>query len=495
MRVAVGSFEYEGNSLSLKRDDEEFFARHELLFGEDILPRIAGRQLALTGGVETIEKAGHQAVPLVHVRGGAGGRVVDAFYCQIRDKIVDGVRTAMPLDGVFLSLHGAMITDSVDDPEGEILQLVRDVVGANCIIAVSLDLHANVTPEMVGAADIIVGYEEYPHVDVYTTGIRAGKLLVDALSGRIRPVTKIRRLNAILPVLGGFTGGESPMSKVRRLARRLEEDGDILSASYFPVQPWIDTAGVGIAGLAVGDGNCASAEAAAENIVLEMWDRRHEFELSAFTPAEAVTEALSREAQTVLIVDGGDSVGAGCAGDAPALLRALLEVAPDVESAVFLVDAQAAKHAYNAGVGATLDFEIGASVDRRFHSPVHMKATVENLSDGTFVYDGGPEDGKQAVLGPCATLRCRGVRVVVASHPVYEYRDMHYRVNGVDIRQTRIASFKNLINFRLVLGPNIDWLALDTPGSAPLRLETVNWTSKPENFWPRDRMSEPPFMD
>lgn len=493
MRVAVASFEYEGNSLSLRVSRREDFARVGIFDGEAILQAIEGKDLALAGGIHALRDAGMQLVPIFAAKGGAGGHVEDGFFAEARARIVEGIAAALPLDGIYVAMHGAMICGEEKDPEGAILADLRARVGPRIPVAISLDLHAHVTPRMVEAVDIVVGYETYPHVDAYRTGACAAGLLVRALRGEIRPVTRIRKYNAILPVLGGATLGDAPMAEVARQARAMEAEGRALSVSYFPVQPWLDMADVGITGLAVTDADEPGAVAAAQDILDAMWQRRREFELPAMTPAEAVQAALTMEGR-VLLIDTPDSIGGGASGDSPALLAAILAHAPEAEAALCIVDPQAAAKAFALGVGAEADFSVGAWQDRRWFEPTLLTARVEALHEGIFTYRGGPVSGAQGRLGPSAVLRIGGLRLLVASHAVYEHLDEHYAACGIDIAACKLVSFKNLMNYRKLLEPGVGFIALHGPGSTPLRLQDVPWENRQRPFWPADDTPEPVML-
>ncbi|NKE46247.1 M81 family metallopeptidase [Roseomonas frigidaquae] len=490
MRAAVASFEFEGNSLSLRVTRRADFERSGIFESAALLEAAAGKDLALTGGIDTLRAAGMELVPVFAAKGGAGGHIEDSFFAEARSRIVEGIAAALPLQGVYIAMHGAMICAEEKDPEGAILAALRARIGPGIPIAVSLDLHAHVTHRMAAAADIIVGYETYPHVDAYRTGACAAGLLVRTMQGAIRPLTRIRKYNAIVPVLGGATLGDAPMAQVAAEARALEAAGRALSVSYFPVQPWLDMADVGITGVAVTDADAPAADAAAQAILDAMWTRRRDFELPALIPAEAVQEALRREGRTLLI-DAPDSIGAGASGDAPALLAALLAHAPEVESALCIVDPGAAAKAGELGEGAEAIFEIGAWQDRRWFKPVPVTARVERLCDGLFTYRGGPVGGATGRLGPSAVLRAGGLRILVTTHAVYEHMDEHYAACGIDIGGCRLVSFKNLMNYQKLLGPGVGFIALHGPGGAPLRLQDVAWEKRQRPFWPAEDMPQP----
>jgi microcystin degradation protein MlrC len=281
------------------------------------------------------------------------------------------------------------------------------------------------------------------------------------------------------------------MAEVAALARGIEAAGRALSVSYFPVQPWLDMADVGITGLAVTDRDATAAEDAAQQVLDAMWARRHAFELPSMAPPEAVRAALRREGR-VLLVDAPDSIGGGASGDAPALLAALLTEAPGVPAALAIVDPEAAAQARQLGVGAEARFAIGAWQDRRWFAPVEVTARVERLCDGRFTYQGGPIAGATGQLGPSAVLRAGALDILVTTHAVYEHMDEHYAACGIDVAACRLVSFKNLMNFRKLLGPGTSFIALHGPGGTPLRLQDVAWQHRRRPFWPADDTPEPP---
>ncbi|WP_370304420.1 M81 family metallopeptidase [Pseudooceanicola sp.] len=491
MRVAIASFEFEGNSLSLRVARKEDFARFGIYHGEDVIKVATGKQLSVTGALDTLNDAGVQVLPLFMSRCVSGGHVDDAFYDEVIEIIAEGITAALPLDGVYLSLHGAMICATEKDPEGGVIQAVRQRLGDPSIpIAVSLDLHAHVTQRMADMAQIIVGYETYPHVDAYRTGACAADLLVRAMKKEIAPVTRIRKYNAIVPVLGGATLGDEPMAQVAALSRQIEAEGRALSVSFFPVQPWLDMADVGVTGLAITDGDPAAGDAVAQEVLDAIWERRRLFELPAMTPAEAVRAAVAAPGRT-LIVDAPDSMGAGAQGDSPALLAALLEIAPDTDAALYIVDPDTAARAFDLGEGAEAEFHIGAKQDDRWFKPVPVTAQVKKLCDGTFTYSGGPAAGAKTGTGQTALLRAGGIRILVGSLPFYEHMDEHYAACGIDIAEMKISSFKNLMNYRKLLGPGVQYIPLHGPGGAPLRLQDVAWENRQRPFWPADDTAEP----
>ncbi|HEY0295149.1 MAG TPA: M81 family metallopeptidase [Bordetella sp.] len=491
-RVAIASFEFEGNDFSPKINDLALFNLYAV--GGDVFARIEGRPLAVTGAVEVLrEEGGLDLVPILVAHGGSGGKVEDDFYRRTTDAIVAGIREQGPFDGVYLALHGAMVSGGVKDAEGELLSAVREIVGSGVPIAASLDLHAHVSARMVRTADILVGYANYPHDDAYDTGKRAAALLRDTLAGKLRPVMRMTRLPMLVPVTGSCTRyDEAPLARVKKLARSLETDG-VVSTSYFTVQPWLDDDEAGNVALAITDGDAGRAEGVSRQIAQHMWDLREEFELPLLSVESAIEQARGATVRPFIFADTADCVGAGASGDAAYVLAALLKHAGSLRCAVSLVDAQVAAEAHAAGAGAVLDATLGFRADPRYGEPVPVKATVVNLHDGSFTYVGGPSGGVVGDMGPTAVLQAGGVRVLVASKPTYEYADEQFRAAGIDPDDCDVLVLKNGMNFRNLLGPRTPWVLLDSVGASPAGLGALPWRNRPSPFWPRDRNFADPF--
>lgn len=492
-RVAIGSFEFEGNSFSQKVNGRDLFVPYAV--GAAMWDAIDGHPLAVTGGAEVLREAGGIAlIPLLVAQSQSGAKVEDGFYRETIGKLLANLRAAGKVDGVYLALHGAMVSGGVSDAEGELLVAVRELVGPDVPIAVSLDLHGHVTWNMLDAADIIVGYQNYPHDDAYATGRRAAALLRDTLAGSLKPVMRAQRIDMIVPVTGSCTRmDDAPLAKVKRLARSLET-GAVVSTSYFTVQPWLDDDDAACVALAIANGDAYAASSAATRIAQAMWDLRDAFELPLRSPTEALDIARSAKVKPVIFADEADGVGAGSAGDAAFVLDALIRHAGETRCAVTLVDAAVAEEAHRAGVGAMLDTRIGHRLDPRHGSPVALQARVIGLSNGEFTYTGGPMGGVSFSTGPTAVLQVGAVQVMVASLPSYDYAGEQYAAAGIRLEEFDVVVFKNGMNFRTLLQPDSSFVLVDGVGSSSGNLAKLPWQNRPRPFWPRDRELSNPFQ-
>jgi microcystin degradation protein MlrC len=376
----------------------------------------------------------------------------DAFE-RIAHMIVAPLRSATPLDAVYLDLHGAMVAEHVEDGEGELLERVRQVVGPLIPVVASLDLHANVTRRMVQHADALIAYRTYPHVDMAETGERAAHFLISRLQGLVRPHAALRPLPFLIPLQTQSTMLEPAQSIYAQLARM--EGGEIESLSFTPGFPAADFPECGPAVIAYGSSVDAAASCA-ERLRATIEKLESEFDTPVYTPEEGVRRAieLARNAtRPVVIADTQDNPGAGGNSDTTGMLRALIGANAQRAAIGLMVDPEAALAAHAVGTGSSIDIAIGGKSNIPGDSPLHAHFTVEKLSEGRFTCHGPFYRGVRMNLGPCACLRIGGVRVVVASDkPQMADREM-YRFIGIDPAREAILVNKSSVHFRADFAP------------------------------------------
>jgi microcystin degradation protein MlrC len=492
LRIAVGGLLFEGNSLSPVRNGLETFRGNGLAEGEEVLARMPGTDTEVAGALSVLAATGDEPMPLIATHGGAGGRVTRPAWDHLRDALLSRLRAAGRLDGVYLALHGAMLCEGTDDPEGDLLEEVRGIVG-DTPVAVSCDMHAHVTRRMAALSDILIGYRLYPHDDTHETGQRAAGLLLRALRGAIRPRLALCKAPMIVPAQRQRTRGPTPMRELYRHARAVEATGRVLALSYFPVQPWMDVEELGFAAVAIADGDQAAADSAAEGLATEAWRRRDEFAVEATRLDDAIREGLALQDGFMVLADGADCVGGGAAGDSAVVLARLLALAPEASAAVPLVDPAAAAAARTAGERAEIELRLGNRSVREYGQPVPVRARVVRLFDGDFTYRGGIMGGTTAQMGPSAWLRVGACDVVVASRATYEYGDEQFRAAGFDPRTRRFVVAKNPMNFQQAYAGAAAMATLDTPGPTTAALDTIPIPRAGRPLYPFDRGFTPRF--
>jgi microcystin degradation protein MlrC len=383
------------------------------------------------------------------------------------------------VDGVYLDLHGAMVSERYDDGEGELLRRVREAVGPRVPIAASLDLHANVTRAMVERADALVAYRTYPHVDMADTGARAARLLDQMLrSGE--------RLHGAFHTLDYLTGLPSqcsfiePCRTIYQEMSRLEEK-HAATLSFTPGFPMADFAECGMAVFGYGL-DARKVPAAVEELRGRVADAEKDFALELYDAREAVRRARGRGAigAPVVLADTQDNPGAGGNGDTTGLLRALVE--QNAQDAVFgmLIDPASATRAHQAGRNANAFFSLGGFSGIPGDSPFEGEFTVERLGDGRFTCTGPMFKGFRMTLGPMALLRSRaapGVRVVLASRKCQTADQEKFRHLGIEPRQSRILALKSSVHFRADFEPIAkEVLVVKSPGPALADPAEFAWT-------------------
>lgn len=454
-RIAVAGFHHETNCFVDSSTDFSYFASHRdrppLVIGQQVIEWLQDNSFAMGGYIRDM-RARHELVPLLWTSGGAGGMVTREAFERIACSIVGLLSQQMPVDAVYLDLHGAMVTEDFEDAEGELLRRVRAAVGDAVPIVVSLDYHANVTPQMVMLSDSMVGYRTYPHVDRVETGQYAA-VATEALLKRGRPAGRALRKTPFLIPLNGQCTLVDPSRMVVGLSRVCE--GELINLSYLAGFPPSDLHWCGPSVVAHAWTQQA-ADRAADEMLAAIVDREGEFAEEMVSPEAGVARALALSAvspRTVVIADTQDNPGCGGSADSTGLLKAL--IAADARDAVLghVCDPQAALAAHRAGLGATVELELGGHSGPAGVSPVRAAFVVEALGDGRFVTDGSVAGGRKVDMGPMALLRVGGVSVTVTSKRLQAYDKAPFRHLGIEPGEQRILALKSTCHYRAEFEP------------------------------------------
>jgi microcystin degradation protein MlrC len=220
VRIAIGQFMEESNTFVRQRADLEQFRATQLLYGDEILPRLRGTRAEVGGFLDVLGPAGVEVIPTVAANAVSSGPVTRSAFDHVKDAILERLAAAGRLDGVLLALHGAMVLEDAPDGEGELLAAVRKAIGPAVPLVATLDLHATITARMVEEADALIGYDTYPHIDLYETGAKAATLILRAARGEVRPVTLFARAPMLVPAEGQGTSNQ-PMAGLMAEAKRL----------------------------------------------------------------------------------------------------------------------------------------------------------------------------------------------------------------------------------------------------------------------------------
>ena len=276
MRIAMAQVWQETHTFSPLPTGLGEFEANGLYFGGEVLEKMQGVG-EIGGFLSAVTEAAGEVEPASIMRAWAmsGGRITTEALEFIESRLVSGLKQVMPVDGVFLSLHGAAASEKTDDVEGYILTAVREVVGRDLPVVVSLDHHANITKRLVDSVDALVGYQTLPH-DPFETGVRAASLLFAIVRGEITPCIAWQKIPMLAPADRGLTA-EWPMKEWFDLARKMEKEPGVVSISNFPVQPWLDVEELGWATVVVTDNKPQLARHLAAELADRAWALRGEF--------------------------------------------------------------------------------------------------------------------------------------------------------------------------------------------------------------------------
>lgn len=486
MRVAIGGIVHETHTFSnVPTPLESFQARH-LLLGEELF-NLAGTKTSLGGAVDVARQEGLELVPTLYAAATPSGLVTADAFDHLLTLLINGIERARPLDGLFLILHGAMVVEGIDDPEGHLLERLRDLVGKETPIVATLDLHANISPLMVEKAHLLVGYDTYPHVDVYERAVETGQLLASILRGELRPAVALRK-PPILPVPQGMYTDRSPMKELIQAAHDMEQEDQVVTitvAGGFPYSD-IEIAGMGI--VVTTDGDQELAEAKAQQLADLAWERRHQFLVSLVPVEGAVREAIAAQEGPVILTDGADNIGGGAPGDGTVLLRELL--AQRARGAVeTIADREAVAQAIEAGVGQEVELLVGGKTDQLHGQPVAIKGRAHLISDGSYTRKGPYMTGEQIHMGRTVVLQCDGIDLVLMERKTPPFDAEHLRSVGIEPAEAKIIVVKSAIAWRAGFGPLArKVIEVDTPGLCSIHLEDFPFRKIRRPIFPLDDM-------
>src|SRR6266480_2633563 len=480
-RIAVGGFLHETNTFAPTKATYDDFVHGggwpAMAQGTDVLRVMRNINIGLAGFVGQAEALGWEMVPTISCGATPSAHVTRDAYERIVKVMVEGIAAAGRLDAVYLDLHGAMVTDHLDDGEGELLARVREAIGKDLPLVVSLDLHANVTPQMFEHADALIAYRTYPHVDMADTGRAAAKHLALLLRTKQRFAKAFRQLPFLIPISWQCTNDQPTRGIYEKLAAMESETVPTLSfAPGFPAADFVDC---GPSVFAYGKTQ-ADADAAADAMAKLVVGHEDDFDGRIYTPDEGVRHAMelaTRAAKPVVIADTQDNPGAGGDSDTTGMLRALVRNNATKAAIGVIYDPVSAKAVHAAGVGGTVTLALGGKSGIPGDAPYTETFIVEKLSVGQFVAPGPYFGGSRMNLGPSAALRIGGVRVVVSSHKAQLADQAMFRYVGIEPTEQSILVNKTSVHFRADFEPIAERLLIcAAPGAMPADTAALPWT-------------------
>lgn len=452
MRVVIALLKHETNTFSPVPTPIERFGDGGPYWGEDARRAFKGTATPMGAYIDLAEAEGAEIVTPVAAEAWPSGPVRDDAYQRLTDAICASV--AQGCDAVLLDLHGAMVTESLEDGEGMLLERVRRLA-PSAPIAVALDLHANLSDRIVANATAVVGFKTYPHVDMYRTGMQAGRIAFDALKGICRP-TMAWGNRPLLPNVMRMGTDEAPMRDLVAEAARMERAG-ALAVSVFGGFPHADVRDAGLAIVAVTDRDRARADGLCSDLLDMAWMARDGFVYHAEPLSASVARAKALTEGPILLIDHCDNCGSGGVQDVTVVLREVLRQGLEDVVAFAIRDPEAVARLIDAGVGARVMLPIGGKTDMPsiglVGEPLMVEGTVRHISDGAYTIRGPMYTGVRVTMGRTVVLDTGSVEIVITERH-HEPWDLGCLTSlGIDPRTRRYVLLKSRIHYRAGFHP------------------------------------------
>jgi microcystin degradation protein MlrC len=486
MKILAAGIMHESNTFAATPADRKRFEQGSLAFGDDVIPIWKDAHHEFGGFIEGASRFNFELFPSVMAWATPSGPVDDAVLDEVVERILTTARS-MKFDGVLLALHGAMVTRDFPSADTEVTRRIRAAIKDDVPLVVSLDFHANCDPKMAEYANAIVGYQTYPHIDQRQRGLLAAELIGRTIRGEIEPVTHIAKRPMIANILGQDTNRE-PMKSLMAAAREADKRPGILSTSVMGGFYYADVPAIGPSVIAVADGDRELAKATAEELADRMWQERHGLYVPCASPEEAVRQAMAARNGPVVLVDLGDNVGGGSAGDGTVLLAEIIRQMA-VGAVVPLFAPDVVRECWRIGVGGRFTGKVGGAVDRLHGEPVEVSGTITGLFDGKWVETEARHGGRRHNdQGPTAVLKLDGgTTLLLDSLQTPPFSLGQLTSVSIDPKAASMIVVKAAVAYKAAYAPvAASIMEVDTPGVTAVNPSRFKYKNIPRPMFPID---------
>lgn len=500
-RVCCAQISHETNVFAAFPTTFVDFDRAGLVFGAECFAGAEGTNAAFGGFLTGARREGIELIPICSVWATPSGIVAADAAQRLNDLLATGLREAIaagPIDGVLLALHGAMVTELDRDGDGHLLEIARSIVGPDVPIVATLDLHANISERMLAAADVLIGYDTYPHVDMAARADEACTVLAQIVRGDISP-TAVLIKPPMMPTSQRMPTAHDPMRSLIERANEFEAEPGVVNVTIAGGFPPSDVEECGFSVLVTTNADRARATRIANEVAVLAWDTKDGFlgGVATFEDAADVLKNHSSE-RPLVIVDIGDNPWTGGPGNSAELLRFLLDQGIENASLALIRDPASVAKCLEAGPGAWVDLNLGAKTDLLHGDALEVRAYVRMVSNGHYVNDGpmmagvpvNLETSAVIVVGPNAPDR--GISVLVTTRAETPIDLNVFRSHGIEPAKLRVIALKGKGHFRAAFEPITDQVVLvEGPGITGADLSRLPFAHIRRPIWPLDEVDWP----
>ena len=459
--IAIGGIMHESNTFCETPTDYAAFSQ---TISRYLLDAWAETHHEMTGFIQGASQYNYTVYPTMMASATPAGPVTDDAFDRLTEILIQHLKAAPKHEGLLLALHGAMVTESYPDGDGEVLRRLRDAFGRDLPIVVTLDQHVNVSEQMVAESTAIVIYKTTPHIDQRQRGLQAAQLMMRILEDGITPTQALGKPPMILNILYHVTSAE-PMRSILNAAKALEQDPNVLAASVGLGYPYADVHEVGPAAVVVTDNNPQLAQEEADRLSDMLWGIHDQLTLDLPDAAQAVNQAISSEKHPVILVEMGDNIGGGSPGDSTFILAELIK--QDASGFVVVVyDPEAVESCIQAGVGGDVSLQVGGKMDNMHGDPVSIRGKVRLIHDGQYI-ETEPRHGGQRYhnQGLTAVVTLGDSLVVLTSRRQTPFSLQQLYSLGIDPKSMQMIVVKAAVAYRAAYEPIAgEIIEVDTPG-------------------------------
>lgn len=489
-RIASGGILHETHTFMEQGTTLADFATQSLHLGENMITSMCGSRTGIGGMIDRASEEGWQLLPTLYATAMPGGVVTDAAYGELVSELTDRLAQCMPVDGVLLALHGAMVAEGELDAEADIVAQARAIVGGAVPIVVLLDMHGNISPRLVELAEVLLAYDTNPHIDAYARGVEAAEIMARLLRREFRPTPAYARPALLLPAQSTATEA-APLALVHARAAEIEAENEVICIAVMAGFAYADTPFTGPNIIVTTDEQPKLAAAYADELSAILFEQRTGALPRFLTPTDAVLLAKKQEPGPVILVDSADNIGGGTTGDGADALAAMLN--HDVrEGTIILADPEAVAICWRAGSAGHVTLEVGGKVDGWHGQPVTVTGTVRALSDGVFECE-LPDNhfasfyGNTVHMGRSVWLRVEGVNILLTERKTPPLDLAQLRHIGIIPEAQSMIVVKSAVAYQAAYGPIAsEAIEMDTAGLCSANLSRFPYRHLKRPVYPLD---------